>query len=76
METGQQGHQNVRICPILAAFSGSRDSVSTGSTWAVRCKGSDCGWWDDEERRCAVAVISHSLAGVAPGEIMAQATQA
>jgi hypothetical protein len=52
-----------KICPILAAF-GNKDSVSTGSSWAARCKGDECGWWDADHKRCAVIAISNGLAQI------------
>ncbi len=53
------GHHD-KICPILAA-SGTKDNVSTGSSWATRCKSDECGWWDPERESCAVTVISQEL---------------
>ncbi len=55
-----EGNHHEKICPILAAF-GSRDSISSGSTWACRCKGDECGWWDDDQKKCAVSVISKEI---------------
>lgn len=53
-----------RTCPILAAFASNTDATSTGSFWASRCKRDGCAWWDDDQNRCAVAVISSELKGL------------
>ncbi|HOK53948.1 MAG TPA: hypothetical protein PLZ21_02300 [Armatimonadota bacterium] len=52
-------HQN-KICPLLATAV-SKDQVSSGSSWASRCKGDDCAWWDTEQNNCAIAVLSKEL---------------
>lgn len=59
-----ESNKNGKICPLLAAFGGSRDQVSTGSNWAARCKGTDCAWWDVAHNSCAVTVISKELGEV------------
>ncbi|MEN6520142.1 MAG: hypothetical protein ABFD46_03190 [Armatimonadota bacterium] len=59
-----ESSKNGKICPLLAAFGGSRDQVSTGSNWASKCKGVDCAWWDAAHNNCAVTVISKELGEV------------
>ena len=59
-----QVHHDVKVCPILAAFAGGRDSVSTGSTWAIRCKASECAWWDDSHHACVVMALPLGMAGM------------
>ena len=49
----------VKICPILAAFSAGKDSTSSGSSWAIRCKTGECAWWSAENEKCSVAVMAH-----------------
>lgn len=59
-----EGHQDAKICPFLAASLASRDtssSASTGSSWAARCKGAECAWWDNNNHGCAVAIAAHEL---------------
>jgi hypothetical protein len=58
-----------KICPILAAFI-AKDAVSTGAAWASRCKGDECGWWDTERNRCAVAVIAEVFGRINPADIV------
>ena len=61
--TMTEGHHDAKICPILAAFAGGRDTVSTGSTWAIRCKASECAWWDDSHHACVVMILPLEMAG-------------
>jgi hypothetical protein len=65
-------HHDAKVCPILAAFSGSRDTVSTGGSWATRCKGTECAWWDAERHHCAVTVISQELGQIFASGLLAQ----
>ena len=69
-----EGHRDAKICPILAAFTGGRDSVSTGSTWAIRCKGSECGWWDENHQNCAVVMIPVQLGELFSSALLQRST--
>lgn len=53
---------SAKICPLFAAFAANKDQVSTGSTWATRCKGADCAWWDDSHSICGIVLVSKELA--------------
>lgn len=61
-----ESNKGVKICPLLAAFGGNRDQVSSGSNWVSRCKGADCAWWDTTHHNCAITVISQELGEVQP----------
>ncbi len=57
-----QSSEQQKTCPLLAAFATNKDQVSTGSTWASRCKGTDCAWWDTEKDNCVVSSVCKSVA--------------
>jgi len=41
----------MKMCPL----------ISTGQTTEYKCYAKDCAWWNEENFRCAVLMISHSV---------------